>query len=1328
MPSQPLKVVVREVSALPGDVFSVHICGTSPDGNPVPVTVQSPFTTETEDNDLNWYCEAADREPFSVSHRLRRVEKSLHDYGTRLFNSLFSKPSTKLPEKRFVIIRIIGSYRFASLHWELLRDPVRGPVGLDSSRCVVRDVIAADELRSNPAPHPIISYPTLNVLFLTARQRIDERDIPLRVESLAVLDTVRDHNLPLRFDLVRPGTLPALEEKLDQKRRGFYHVLHLDCHGTDGMLNPFNQPHQEESNKLLLETERGSHVAVSASEIARLADKYHIPIVFTSACRAGKTTARAPSFAYDLFSRSRVQCVVVMALSVLVDTTARFVKEFYLAMLNKDGARSVSVATDIARRALRKDCKRNGILGTILRQDWWIPQLFAREANGKDIADCFLPCTWEEAALRLPSPDERALIWQENEEYAMRKTLLVYDAIDPKKFVGRDEDLRMLETKVFSHDRRDNVLLLYGMMGVGKTAFLTYVSWWWCVTGLVRDKFVFRLHERQFTRNDMVWHIYRQLFNVMNYDPTNASESQIEEDRKRVTEHLRKNCYVVVIDSAERLCSPQLEKNGHHRSSSVASQGGSDFGSDTEDNQHANRKPTVIDIREEIAKWLAELQGGKTIVLVGSRGSHQSLLMKHIENTSNMLDFATILVKYPSRHIDLLRPEWSKVLVKQILDLDDDNSDPRYTPLYTYPMLDLYGGNPLVINLVVGSFKASDSAKIPHPEELSEKLQRYLIRPSTPMDVFASIEYSFNLLSAPQQEALLFLAPFKCSVTSRGLNHYADALENNSPSCPKFDREAWDSAIRMAVRWGLLTIHERVKRQRGRQAWRIHACLSPLLIRKLAQRLNLSTSAGLSDDLAPNRLSTGADSVDKDIILRPMLRSMHVAYWKWALQLYDMLRDADKEKHDAGKVMTEIDFWNLNRMLKYALEEKVAFYAIILPVYWFLETRNDIAHRYRLCRKVIEKIGMFERLADIPGSNQIYRMDVPRMYHIFGMLLGHHRLNKLDEAEALFIRTKRIWEENGNHDEMAVTEHELGWVAMNKKDYFSAKKHYNKALELSNRLDRSRTLHNMGLLAAFEAKFEAARRHHEEAKELYEEQGDERAIASAYHHMAIVTARVHEYDDAEEFANTALATRERREETEQTANVYQLRGNIALRRARSQGSRKEALVCLNKAKKEYDRAMLTYNCASGFHYGVIPKREMLHENYGLLMAVQRQFTQDEEQQHVLLRTEMDSYIRVKYGPYPKSLFNLGLLHEELGQQEEAFQCFDAASRLTPDSTRDTLDREARDRAMTAKARCLATGKGVIKDEHAALTEMLRLRGEIGDEDPLESLALPQGSF
>lgn len=1323
MPSEPGpctgQVILREDTYnVDTGAYIVSVYGTFPEPqNPVVVHVKSPFSSQEEERDLHWYCESADRELFTVSPRLERVEADIELYGITLFRMVFSTPGTTLPDGQ-VTIRVVGSARFCALHWELMTDPDRGPVCLDLQRELVRDV---PEERVMPQ-HRLARYPTLNVLFLTARRRGEEMDIPLRIESLAVMESVRDNDLPVRIDVVRPGTRDAMIAKLWKERPGFYHVLHLDCHGAGGDVG-------QDDDKVLFENEISGNDIMSADEIADIVDGFGIPIVVTSACRSGMIHSTRPSFAYRLFQSSHVQCVLAMALSVLVDTTARFVREFYRSIAQSGGRSSVRAATRSARRKMHADKYRVGVTGKIRRADWWIPQLFERMGNAGEEGGVFERCSWDEAVEKAASQEEKRRIWEHNRTNVIRRKLLKEEPVDERTFLGRNEDLKLLEHKVFSHSRCDNIVLLHGAMGVGKSAFLTYVSWWWCVTGSVRDKFVFRLHEKLNSLDGMIWHIYRQVFNVQNYDYTNASKAQKAENRRRVTQHLTTHRYVVVIDSAERLCTKETKwqesfTNGYDAGVNHSE---NELDSDGDDEKALIRIEHKKDKRrEEIAKWLCDLQDGQTIVLVGFRGSSECQLMRYIQHKSNGMDLATIVSKYPSKRIGNLSKKWSKALVKQILNEHGVTCHDKYKQLYSYYMLDLYGGNPLVINLMLSNVDLGSDGQGPahHPEELYDKLHQYLALPSSANIVKRSLEGSFNFLSDSQKEAILFLAPFKGSVTQEALTYYADALEKHEFKSTKFNRQAWDSAIKVAVRWGLLTYHERMRPRPGEQAWRIHAYLSLLLMKKMSHRTSTFGNGTVNDLLCgPGYLSW--DHIEKDDMLKPMVRAMHSAYWKLSGKLYDDLRSSDKSRNDIGRVSTEIEFWNLKKVLQFALEEKKPFYGILLPMYWYLAVKNDITQRYELCRRVVERIGTYDRFADIPAEDPIYRKDVPRAYHIYGVLLGCSRVDKLREAETWFLRALRIWDSYAFDREVAVTEHELGWVAMNRRDYPKAKKHYEKALKMNGPLGRAQTYHSLGLLEANVGNFKEALQYHEKAQELYKKNGDARAVASTFHHMAIAAAKLNDFVEADKCAKATSTSRKRRQEVELQGNAYQLRGNIAQRRARKEGtSFDERAFFLKKAKRKYDKAMVAYNNDNGHHYGVIPERELLHENYGLLMATQRHFTTIESEKFECRQTEMASYMRISDGKYPKALYNLGLLHEHLGEQKQAYDCYSKAAKHMTFFLKDSIEWEACRRANMAKAQCLVDGIGVEKDEHEAIRIVLQDRGQIGAGDPLLCIGLP----
>jgi hypothetical protein len=91
-----------------------------------------------------------------------------------------------------------------------------------------------------------------------------------------------------------------------------------------------------------------------------------------------------------------------------------------------------------------------------------------------------------------------------------------YHAPEPQYgFVGRDVDILQIETRVLSTSeaKRRNLLLVQGMGGAGKTTLVHHLGWWWQTTGLVDEVFYFGDDEKAHTRDQIVDHIARQLFN-----------------------------------------------------------------------------------------------------------------------------------------------------------------------------------------------------------------------------------------------------------------------------------------------------------------------------------------------------------------------------------------------------------------------------------------------------------------------------------------------------------------------------------------------------------------------------------------------------------------------------------------------------------------------------------------------------------------------------------------------------------------------------------------------------------------------------------------------
>ena len=194
-------------------------------------TVKPPFEVSDEQK-LEWYFEEWLRCPFAFEQRAKEAAASVKAYGESLFKQLFADANARatyevakregLDKLRF---EITGSPAFHALHWEALKDP-----DLPSAFA-----LGAPMVRKNPKPQPLPAEvnpsPTLNVLIVTARPNA-ERDVGYRTITRPLLETLKQAELKVDVDIVRPGTFRAFKDHLEEAGPGRYHVVHFDMHGA----------------------------------------------------------------------------------------------------------------------------------------------------------------------------------------------------------------------------------------------------------------------------------------------------------------------------------------------------------------------------------------------------------------------------------------------------------------------------------------------------------------------------------------------------------------------------------------------------------------------------------------------------------------------------------------------------------------------------------------------------------------------------------------------------------------------------------------------------------------------------------------------------------------------------------------------------------------------------------------------------------------------------------------------------------------------------------------------------------------------------------------
>jgi hypothetical protein len=192
------------------------------------VEVRDPFAIAQEQN-LEWYFERWLVFPGLDTVRAEAAQASVREYGEALFEMVFGDRDAyhyyrQCPKP--LRIEIEGdSPEFQALHWEALWEP-------DAPRPLAVDgVMVRHSTRPPREEVRAASAEVIRLLVVTARPG-EEQDINHRTISRPLMTLIQKSRLRVQVDLLRPATFEALSNHLEEKGAGYYHIVHLDLHGS----------------------------------------------------------------------------------------------------------------------------------------------------------------------------------------------------------------------------------------------------------------------------------------------------------------------------------------------------------------------------------------------------------------------------------------------------------------------------------------------------------------------------------------------------------------------------------------------------------------------------------------------------------------------------------------------------------------------------------------------------------------------------------------------------------------------------------------------------------------------------------------------------------------------------------------------------------------------------------------------------------------------------------------------------------------------------------------------------------------------------------------
>ena len=733
---------------------------------------------------------------------------------------------------------------------------------------------------------------------------------------------------------------------------------------------------------------------VSAEVVASLLAKHGVSVAILNACQSAMQTASEVGLAQCL-AESGVPIAVGMAYSVTVTAVVRAVPLLYRLII--DG-KQLDAAVHAVRRDLFEHREREVYFGQkVDLQDWVLPVMFGQHMS----------------QIRL-----REMVGDETIRLRKRTAELSGEPTTEYGFLGRDLDIQSIERLLLAH-RNNNGLLVQGMAGAGKSTLLTHLAWWWQRTGLVERVFRFSYEDRSWTHNQIIREIRSAL--LTQAEQALADTLPDAAQSEQIAQQLRAARHLLILDNTESITG----------SPAVVS--------------HALN----LDEQQGIKRLLAQLSGGRTLVLIGSRESELWL-------TSDGSGVAV----YPLTGLD---QQAASVLVERILNRHDVThylEDPPEREALE-DLIALLGGYPLSLTVVLPVLAVTP------PSVVLADLKAGGPGPDPAGMIHRAIEYSYDKLDPALQNSLLVLAPFISVIdTGQPLTSYQELLEEQETlrNLGPLDLSA---AINQAISVGLAVPHQQLPG---------FIQVQPILPYFLRSRLRDRPELQLAVNQAHYQLYTR---------FGPALHRI-------------IMSDNEPEQRILGLAIVQAEYANLTAALSHGLSVGQLIGPLMNPLDEYLAQTQQHSVRLQLCEDSI--------VAYPSPANQPQRGELSVLHDIAGRAAT--ALHRLDDAREHFEIMVRLLQANGDRRAIAATYHQLGVVAQLQRRFEYAETSHRNALELflelGDRYGSARSYQQLGMLALVQRRLEEAESCYRKALDIKLSLDDRRDAAITFHHLGIV--------------------------------------------------------------------------------------------------------------------------------------------------------------------------------------------------------------------------------
>jgi tetratricopeptide (TPR) repeat protein len=883
---------------------------------------------------------------------------------------------------------------------------------------------------------------------------------------------------------------------------------------------------------LVFEDVNGNPEIVTAREIAQYLNDCRVPVFVLNACKSGEAGEEPFSSVAGQLVKLGAKGVVAMAYSVYATGAKHFMGRLYGELVR---GQDIASAVAAGRKSMSIENQRPSPKGPLPLQDWLVPVLYQQERYQP-----FTPST---------VPTSREERRKQRQRVKCRLSNLPQEG--SYGFIGRDYDILLLE-RAF---RQNNIVLLQGMGGVGKTELVNGFARWLADTQGRAGGVFFTSFEQGAPLSNVVNQVGREVWG------DDFSKDLLEDQREDVLEYLQTNPCLLIWDNFEPV-------NGFPQ---------------------GNQPLLPAAERESLKQFLKELRGGQSWVLITSR------------REENWLDCGYALLELKG----LVKPD-AEELAAEILK--QAGVDRAKLPGEYLELLKLLGGHPLSLRVVLRHLKTQS------PVQLIEALRRGLDtfkgaeEEGREKSLAVSLDYSFANLSERARQHLPFLGLFCDRVDADWLHAFS---RNPDIDWGQAYRAVFGENLQISDWIGLLNeaTAAGILEDLGESIYKVHPALPWYLRQQLDKMVSQEVISNLEKKLL-DFYARLADMYSEQIISNAEYASFMLRVEE--PNLLQQLRLAEQQQEWAYaqvilQVLGEVyQRWGRKPEFKSLRERALKQIGFHLAQ---AKAKGQDAFAFWMYLRVVDANEAVQS-ADLETARAVYQeiLDEPTAlndpsvnnqiavcYHQLGKVAQLQR--RFDDAIACYNKALKIYEDAGDFYNAAGDYHNLGLVAQEQRRFEDAIAFYNQALQIykdaGDFYKAAGNYHNLGMLAQLQRRFEDAIACYNKALKIYEAAGDSHKAASNYHQLGTVAQEQRRFDDAIACYNKALKIYEDAGDFYSAARDCHQLGMVAQEQRRFD----DAIACYNKALQIKKDAGDFYSAARDYHeLGIVAQLQRRFED------------------------------------------------------------------------------------------------------------------------------------